>query len=131
MGNTTTLEEWFELKRKLRETPRDVPFVSEGDVWWISFGENVGTEMSGKNRSFSRPGVVIKKLSGQFFFVIPSTTIPRTGSWYHPIHHMDTDMFLCLHQARSVDYRRLRSRMGSLDASTMAGVREAFWKLFG
>jgi hypothetical protein len=86
------LLQWFDVKQRLRETPRDPPLVSEGDVWWIHFGENVGHEINGKNRSFTRPGIILKKLSGYFFFAIPSTTKPKFGSWYHHIHHTDADM---------------------------------------
>lgn len=36
--------EWIHLKEKLDEKQNSPPLVNEGDMWWISFGENVGQQ---------------------------------------------------------------------------------------
>ena len=55
--------EWIGLKERLHSTDHKPPFVSERDMWWISFGENVGSEMNGKSERFSRPALILKKLA--------------------------------------------------------------------
>ena len=72
--------EWMCLKEKVHGGNHKAPHVSEGDIWWISIGENVGSEINGKSALFSRPAVIYKKLSHGFYLVIPTTTQLREGS---------------------------------------------------
>lgn len=122
--------EWIRLKDRLHESAAKPPHVSEGEIWWISVGENVGSEINGKSGLFSRPGIIFKKLAHGFYFVIPTTTRIREGSWYVGIRQQSRDMVACLHQARAIDYRRLSSLIGTLDDADYARVREGFAALY-
>jgi mRNA interferase MazF len=102
--------EWFGLKKKLHERQQTPPLVSEREIWWASVGENVGSEINGKSALFSRPVIIYKKLSHGFYFVIPTTTQKKEGSWFVRVRYQRTDMTACLHQARAIDHRRLSSR---------------------
>ena len=128
-GMEDQLLQWFDVKQRLRETQRSEPVVSDWEIWWVNLGENIGMEINGKSRDFSRPAVIFKKLSCQFYLVIPTTTKPRIGSWFVPIHHEGRDMWVCLHQIRSVDYRRLRSKLGRVNATEALTIRNTFLKL--
>jgi mRNA-degrading endonuclease toxin of MazEF toxin-antitoxin module len=86
--------------------------------------------MNGKNEIFSRPGIVYKKLSHSFYLVIPTTTREKSGSWYVPLRHKGKKMTACLHQVRTVDHRRLSSKLGRLDDTDFARAREGFRKLY-
>jgi mRNA-degrading endonuclease toxin of MazEF toxin-antitoxin module len=122
--------EWIGLKEKLHEVTAGPPLVRERDLWWVSFGENVGSEMNGKSKLFSRPGLVLKKLSHGFFLVAPTTSKPHTGTWYVKIHFADRDMYVCLHQMRAIDYRRLSTRIGQIDGDDFDRAKNGFWKLY-
>ena len=122
--------EWIGLKERLDSRIMAAPHVSEGELWWASLGENVGAEINGKSRDFSRPVLIFRKLSSGFYFVIPLTTQMRTGSWYVSYQQGDKECTACLHQARSIDYRRLHSRLGELDEVDFLRVQEAFQKLY-
>src|ERR1700680_3090772 len=98
---------WIGLKEKLHKTEDKPPLVSEGDIWWASVGENVGSEINGKSDLFSRPVVIFKKLSHGFYFVVPTTTQERKGSWFVAFRQQEKTMVARLHQARPIDYRRL------------------------
>ena len=74
-------EEWIELKSGLHFNAR-CPRIHEGEVWWCSFGENVGVEINGKSSRFTRPVVIMKKLSKFGFMGVPLTSQEKTGSWY-------------------------------------------------
>lgn len=124
------LLQWFDVKQRLRETPREPPLVSEGDIWWASIGENVGSEIHGKSRAFSRPVVIYRKLGRSFFMVAPTTTTPKNGTWYIPIHSLGTDMRVCLHQMRTMDYRRLSTKMGCVTESEANQIRDGFLNLY-
>lgn len=125
----TLLLKWMCLKERLRNTLRRGPNVNEGDIWWASIGENIGWEINGKSESFSRPVIIVKKLSQGFFLVIPATTKERHGSWYVTYSHKGISAIACLHQIRAIDYRRLRSRIGQLQDSDLKNIKTAFIKL--
>ena len=122
--------EWIVLKQRLHDTEHQPPLVTEREIWWASIGENVGSEINGKSTLFSRPVIIYKKLAHGFYFVIPTSTRPKAGSWFVPFNSIGRDMFACLHQARPIDYRRLSSRLGKLDEDDFDRVREGFWRLY-
>ncbi len=97
---------------------------------WDIIGENVGSEINGKSDLFSRPAVIYKKLAHGFYFVIPTTTQQRTGSWFVPFRQRNKAMVACLHQARAIDYRRLSSKLGTLDDEDLARVKAGFRNLY-
>ena len=122
--------EWIGLKQKLHETTHKPPYVSERDLWWASIGENVGSEVNGKSDRFSRPVLIYRKLAHGFYLVAPTTTKPREGSWYVHVRLAEKDEYICLNQVRTVDHRRLFSKIGQIDTDDFDRVREAFWKLY-
>jgi mRNA-degrading endonuclease toxin of MazEF toxin-antitoxin module len=40
------------------------------------------------------------------------------------------DEYVCLNQIRTIDYRRLSSKVGQIDTDDFDRVREAFWRLY-
>lgn len=122
--------QWNVKKQRLDQLTHRPPFVSEGDIWWVSVGENIGSEVSGKSQQFSRPVIIFKKLAHSFYFVIPTTTKEHDGTWYVPFVHGGKTMYACLHQSRSIDHRRLSSKLGELDDKDYAKVREGFAQLY-
>jgi mRNA interferase MazF len=121
---------WFSLKPKLDSYIHKAPFVSEGDIWWASIGENVGSEIGGKSELFSRPVIIYKKLAHGFYFVIPTATKEKAGSWYVSFTHKEKVTVACLHQARSIDYRRLSTKLGTLSHEDLMTVKRGFDKLY-
>jgi len=122
--------EWIGLKEKLHNNAGQPPHVSESELWWFSIGENVGSEMNGKSVLFSRPGLILKKLARGFYLVAPTTSQLKKGTWYVEIVHEGKPMWVCLHQVRTLDYRRLSSRLGRIDSHDFKTVKEAFWQLY-
>jgi mRNA-degrading endonuclease toxin of MazEF toxin-antitoxin module len=104
--------------------------VLPGEIWWISFGENIGSEINGKGRLFSRPGIIFKVFRDGFYFVIPTTTQKHSGNWYVPIWNGTDRVYACLHQARPVDYRRLKERMRRMSVEDFHLVTAGFKNLF-
>ena len=122
--------EWIGLKERLHNIAGKPPLVSQGDIWWVSIGENVGSEVNGKSKLFSRPVIIFKKLAHGFFFVIPTTTQIREGTWYVKFRQQELDMAACLHQARAIDYRRLSSKLGTLDDEDYSRIKSGFSSLY-
>ena len=122
--------EWIGLKERLHSKIIAAPHVSEGELWWASIGENVGYEINGKSSLFSRPVIIFRKLAHGYFLVVPTTSQLRNGSWYVNFKLKDREMAACLHHLRSMDYRRLSTRMGDLDEPEFERIREGFRKLY-
>ena len=122
--------EWIGLKERLHNKLPKAPYVSEGDIWWASIGENVGSEINGESHLFTRPVIILRKLSHSFYFVIPTTSKMKTGSWYSYFRLREKEMMACLHQARSIDYRRLYSKLGELDDIQFKTVKSGFENLY-
>lgn len=121
---------WFGLKRTIHERQHKPPLVSEGDIWWASIGENVGSEINGKSQLFSRPVIIYRKLAHGFYFVVPTTTQEKQGSWFVAFRQHAKTMVACLHQARAIDYRRLSSKLGTIDDEDFERVKHKFRTLY-
>ncbi|MBQ9017402.1 hypothetical protein IJ103_04190 [Candidatus Saccharibacteria bacterium] len=70
---------WNEVKKTLFRKA-NCPPIKEGEVWWCAAGKNLGVEVDGKSWQFSRPIVIIRKLSRHSFMAIPLTSKRHTGT---------------------------------------------------
>lgn len=122
--------EWIGLKEKLHFKDKEPPYVHEGEIWWVGLGENIGFEINGKSEVFTRPVIIFKKFSNTLFFVIPVTTHLRTGTWYVNYKQNGREITACLHHARSIDFRRLFTKIGQLDDLDFCNIQKSFSKLY-
>ena len=97
---------------------------------WCSCGENVGVEINGKSRLFTRPVLVYKKLSRFGFIGIPLTSQKKTGSWYVEYTFQGKRQTAVLSQVRAFSVSRLSSRMGELDYHDRSMIRKSLLKFF-
>jgi mRNA interferase MazF len=121
---------WIRVKENIDTRNPEPPLVDERDVWWASVGENVGTEINGKSSLFTRPVIILKKLTRKTFLCIPTTSKQHEGTWYVKIRLGEKEMYACLHQIRVLDYKRFYSRIGQLDTRNFSRVREGFVNLY-
>lgn len=122
-------DEWNYLKKNLHKIT-SVPKISEGEIYWCGFGENVGVEINGKNARFSRPVLIMKKLSRYGFLGIPLTSQPHDGSWYIHFNFHNREQVAVLSQQRVFSTSRLYERMGRIDEADMKKIKEGFHRLF-
>ena len=102
-------EEWIILKKNLHNNAKS-PRIRDGEIWWCSFGENIGIEINGKSARFSRPVVIMRKLSSQGFMGIPLTSQEKSGSWYVAVTFRNKNIYAALCQARVMSVSRLHSK---------------------
>lgn len=120
-------EEWIYLKEKLHFS-NSLPKINEDEIWWCSFGENVGIEITGKHKLFSRPVFIYKKLSRFGFIGIPLTSQEKSGSWYVKFDFQGKNEVAVLSQIRTFSVSRLSSRMGKLDKNDANKIRNSLLK---
>lgn len=82
-------------------------FFLEWEIWWASLGINIGSEIDGKNNTYERPILVLRKINEDLLLAIPITSTPKTGCGFYPISYRGTQFTLCFTQIRTLDVRRL------------------------
>ena len=123
------LKQWNVLKEKIHLAEK-VPKITNGDVWWCSFGENIGVEINGKSSLYSRPVVVYKKLGRFSFMGIPLTSQLKEGTWYVPFNFKSKRQIAVLSQARAISTFRLQSRIGKIDELDFQQIKSGFLSLY-
>jgi mRNA interferase MazF len=123
------LIDWLKVAVLLRKKNKKLLF-KEGEVWWCSIGMNVGVEIYGKGPKFTRPVLIYKKFSQNSFFGIPLTSQQKEGDWYVPISFNKKHGMIVLNQGRTLDMKRLVSKMGEIDYENFETVRCAFSNIY-
>ena len=118
------------IKNQRNSINNKTPAITEGEVWWVAVGENIGIEINGKSKLFSRPVLVFKKLSNMGFLGIPLTSQKHTGNWYTEIKFKGNSEFVALAQVRVFSTKRLYDRIGQIDESDMDKITKNFKKLY-
>lgn len=118
---------WCKQKIGLhKQSVADVKLFKQREVWWCSVGMNVGDEIYGKGASFLRPVLVLKKITGNVFLALPMTSLEKKGTWYVEVKLHQKQNWVILSQARTLDARRLRNRIGELSDLEYLMVQKRF-----
>jgi pseudaminic acid cytidylyltransferase len=125
-------DEWNRLKKTLHNKKKIIKF-SNGNIYFMSIGENIGHEVYGKDELFLRPVLVYKKLSSTTFLGIPLTSQKKEGSYYFSFNYKkDKTSTAMLHQMRVFDIRRSEYLSGHINKNIYRNLQnkvEEFMKL--
>ena len=125
------LKSWFPIKESKHKIKTEkIPKITDGEVWWVAVGENVGIEINGKSKYFSRPVLVFKKLSHLGFMGIPLSTQKHSGSWYINFRFQNKEIYAALSQAKVFSTARLYNRLGQIAEDDMKTIQNGFRKLY-
>ncbi len=122
-------DEWNELKKKLNHSGGR-PTIREGEIWWYAAGANIGIEIDGKGKRFSRPILIMTKLSKDGFMGIPLTSQEKSGSWYVSFDFLEKTQYAAVCQAKVMSVSRLYTKIGQVPKSDLERVRTAFHKIY-
>jgi len=114
---------WNEKKKKLEEKEPNVLF-KEGEIWWCSLGINVAHESCGKGKAFSRPVLVLKKLSDKCCVCIPISRKIKTGTWFADVMVRGERQTALLHQIRMLSANRFQDRLTKLEVVEFKRIKE-------
>ena len=79
--NENPHDKWNKIKKLLADSDKNFNF-NEGEFWWCSVGMNLGEEIYGKGRTFSRPVLVLRKVSNFSCIALPLSKRLREGTGY-------------------------------------------------
>ena len=114
---------WNKIKQNINNKKPGKLF-KEREIWWCSFGLNIGDEQDGKNINFERPALIIKKFNRNIFWAIPLTTKKKNNKYYSPIIYKDRQDFLILSQIRLISSKRLLRKVAKLPQNKFKNIKE-------
>jgi len=119
---------WNAQKKKLNTDTRK-KFCHVREVWWCSFGVNVGFEEDGKGSDFRRPVLVLRGFNEHIFLGVALTSKKKSGKYYFPLGVIgDREACAILSQIKLFDARRLISKIGVLNQGTFIKLKSALWQ---
>lgn len=119
---------WIIIKKKLHGVAK-LRAIKDGDIWWCAIGENVGSEMCGKGKTFARPVLIVRKLSKYDFIGVPLTSKYHKGSWYAHFNFQGREQIAVVSQVENVSVYRLYSKMGVIPEPELEMVRKVLSSL--
>ncbi len=122
-------DKWNEVKKGISDKESKVS-IREGEIRWIAFGVNVGSEIDGKGESFTRPGLVFHVIGSHLVLVIPMSTKVKDVAGYIPFEWKGTTTALCIHQMRIISQKRVLSRKGRISTEKLRSIKEQVKKFY-
>ena len=99
----------------------------EGQIYWVSVGQNIGYEEDGKGVSFGRPVLIIKGYNRSIFLGIPLTTKYKVGPFYYnfKMNGAKQPSTALLSQLRTFDTARIYDRrpLGSISSNVLQQIK--------
>ena len=122
-------DNWIIVKKKTEKRSRINAY--KYSVFWCAFGENVGSEISGKGNNFLRPVVVLKKFGDRCVLVAPLTSNLNENKNNILIKIEGEDFFknVLVSQMRVVDSKRLYDYMGKIKEEFRQMIKDSFNKV--
>jgi hypothetical protein len=66
-------DKWNEVKKSINKEDQKI-YIRAGEIRWIVFGVNVGSEIDGKGDSFCRPALIVNVSGSATALVIPMSS---------------------------------------------------------
>lgn len=122
---------WASLKIKLHFSlvQRD-GYFKERDIWWVSIGQNIGSEQNGKHRNFERPVLILKKFNTEMFLAVPMSSKIIVEKYRYIFERHGTDYSINLSQMRVLSGKRLIRKMGNMNRYDFENIQKIFQNFF-
>lgn len=115
-------DKWNEVKKLTEEKPNNFG-AHEREIWWTSFGVNVGVEIDGKNQYFDRPGIILRRFNLQMVWILPTTQQTKDERFHEKFMFEGSVYFVALTQIRTVSTKRLLRKIGMVSEEDFAKIK--------
>lgn len=84
MDNSAKLDKWNAVKKSI-DTQKIIKKAQNKRIFWVSIGQNIGSEVFGKSGIFTRPVLVVNVFFNGTFLGVPlsSKVHNKRGKFYH------------------------------------------------
>ena len=101
-------------------------FYHAREIWWCSFGVNVGSEQDGGVVENRRPVLILKGLGPMTCIVVPLTKSTHTHQYRIPVGDVAGEKATAvLSQIKVIDTKRLVRKIGFLEKEIFEIIRKA------
>jgi|SRR3989344_320915 len=115
-------DKWNDIK-KITDGKPDNFGVHKREIWWISFGVNVGVEIDGKNQNFERPALIFRKFNRQMVWILPITHQEKNEKFHTKFLFEGKTYFVALTQIRTMSTKRFLRKIGMLPETDFNKVK--------
>ncbi len=122
-------DSWNEMQKHLNSNDMNVN-IRAGEVRWVAFGVNIGSEIDGKGKSFTRPALIIHVIGSNLALVVPLSTKVKEMVGYIPFEFQGKIVSLCVHQSKTISQKRILSRKGRISEKKLGEIKEQLKKFF-
>jgi len=122
-------EKWNLVKKRIEIEERKVN-IRAGEIRWVAFGVNIGSEIDGKGVSFTRPALVIHVIGSHLALVVPMSTKVKEIAGYVPFEWKGKVTALCIHQMRIISQKRILSRKGRISDHRLEEIQKEIKKFY-
>jgi mRNA-degrading endonuclease toxin of MazEF toxin-antitoxin module len=122
-------DEWNRVKKEIDSITTDIK-PHKREVWWASLGLNIGSEQDGRGDTFERPVLILTRLSNNTFYVAPLSTKCKHIVFHKELQHDNVKGFVLLDQIKVIDKKRLKRKIGKVDAGYFESLVTQFKGLF-
>lgn len=120
---------WNNVKKRLEQEKRKV-YIRAGEIRWVAFGVNLGSEIDGKGVSFTRPALILHVIGSHLALVIPMSTKIKNIAGYISFEWKGSMAALCIHQIRIVSQKRVLARKGRISQNRLNIIKKEITKFF-
>lgn len=123
-------DKWNLAKKRVNKEERKIN-IRAGEIRWVAFGVNVGSEIDGKGESFTRPALILHVIGSHLALIAPMSTKNKNIAGYFSFDWKKTTAALCIHQIRIVSQKRVLSRKGKISVGKLKKIKKEVAKFFG
>ena len=121
-------DEWNETKKLTEVNMRRVG-IKPRELFWVKIGQNIGSEEYGKGENFTRPVIIVRKLTHDLFLGIPTTTSYKNDDYFHSFEYNNkskgkTNTTAMILQIKVFSTKRLMNRIGMVDKENFKTIQE-------
>lgn len=120
---------WLKLKLKIQLQNIQIDYFRDGQIWWVSLGQNIGSEENGKNIKFERPVLILKRINKQTFWALPTSTQIQKGKYRYIFEKKGKQYSIKLSQIRLISSKRLIRLIGEIDKGDFKNIKNKLKKL--
>lgn len=121
-------DEWNMVKKNT-EKQNFTLTVKPREIYWVKIGQNIGSEEFGKDTDFTRPVIIIRRLTKDLFIGVPITTTLKNNDYFHQFSYTNktrgiVENSAMILQLRTFSIKRVLNKIGKVGTKDFEKIIE-------
>lgn len=104
----------WNTKAKLLDSRSFDDYFYAREIWWAALGINIGSEQDGKNESFERPILILKRINKDLCLMAPFTSKIVNNDYRITTESTGIQAQVVLSQIKVISSKRLLRKVGKI-----------------